>query len=45
MAIGRFRPDARVVILAEDQTTTGFFAFGRRGLLTPDLRADLARPL
>jgi hypothetical protein len=45
MAVGRFRPDARVAILAEDQTTTGFFAFGRRGLITPDLRPDLARPL
>lgn len=32
MAVGRFRPDARVAILTEGQTTTGFFAFERRGL-------------
>jgi len=32
MAVGRFRPDARVAILTEGQTTAGFFAFERRGL-------------
>lgn len=32
MAVGRFRPDARVAILTEGQATTGFFAFERRGL-------------
>jgi hypothetical protein len=45
MAVGRFRPGAPVATLAEDQTTTGFFGFGRRGLLTPELRPDLARRL
>ena len=32
VAVGRFRPEARVAVLTEGQTVTGFFAFERRGL-------------
>jgi CelD/BcsL family acetyltransferase involved in cellulose biosynthesis len=32
MAVGRFRPGARVAVLTEGQSTTGFFPFERRRL-------------